>query len=212
MERDEFAKFTDTLKRAGFLSYSREGMFMDNAHTYMLIDRNCDYMDEQNNISRLEKAGIDEDTRIKIPPLPLEKYKEFRVNFGDLRKYMRSGDFFITGSLSDYNFIAAYEDDNDHPEANVYVISGICESEWIAHYDATITKDIAYFLSAYVRPVDMIRISSLEEHPLIIDTDRFRFIVAPRMFNDYSDRKKMSEVIRSVLSSVNQISMFESEE
>lgn len=221
MNKDEFQNFM-TLLYAKNLTCKLAGdhaLFVDNANVYMIIDRKPDYLDEK-NIELMKEREIFGHF-FKEPKLDSIDYIHSSIRLTQIEKQKKYGKkhddfYYMVGRIDNHILFSTISDSGSHIDVDLDVLESLDLPEqrdittFLGH---DIVSDIISVMRFFRRTgiyMDRFNLSFGEDVPVILEDERFKIYIAPRMV-DASDTLRMIEVIKENIYN-NGIGTFETDE
>ena len=191
MDREEFKKFLKLIQGFGLEGYYNDGniRFINQSHVYMIVDKQPDYLDDENTKVMVDKGIIINPNLpvLREPNLKESEFSELLITFDHLSKYkkrMEQIDRFVIGNV-DNNLVIGHvdlADDGIESETNIEILGKFTGSDSITSFDAGIINEIISFtgfFKYYGISSGFLTLRFKEGMPIIIDKERFRIYVAP---------------------------------
>ena len=216
MNREEFKKFLKLIQGLALKGYRSNNSikFFNQSHVYMIVDKQPDYLDDENIRTMVDKGIMADSSALKEPDLKEGEFSELLLTFDHLSRYKKRMERqvrFVIGNVDNSVVIGHVDltDDDIESDTNIEISGKFSGSDEVTSFDAGIINDIISFIGFFKysgTSSGFITFRFKESMPLIIDKDRFRIYVAPMDQSDDMDiLKKIKDSISNCPTNISQL-------
>lgn len=184
-------------------------LFFDIARIYMIKDKNPDYTER---MALLEKNDIIEG-HFREPQIVKNGYSDFDIYLNNIKSIGKQI-YFLVGCINNTNVVSGLKTDpldNDEYVAKV-LEEGIGKENKYTILDGEIMVNVISAMSFFIKNrYERINVMYSEDMPLIMETERLKIYVAPKMM-DIGDKLRMENAIKKSIENSHSSSVYETEE